>query len=237
MRPTDRVSPSKPPTAELHSPTAILRRVGEIWREDGPLAVADRILGETVYRRLLLFAKSLDEPFPSLAPAIPVECAPLEPDEVAELAGLHPDVSIEEARARLEKGHRCYVARHCGRVVHAIWTGFDRVWIPYLEYWLQLQPGDAYAYQSWTAAEYRGKGIATARAIVMAHDLRKSGYRRVLGAVMPGSHAALGPVRKLGYPLCGVIGYYRLGPWRRPFYRPLTPDAPGVRLVEPGASA
>jgi len=219
------------------TPAAMLRRAADVWREDGPLAVFDRILGETFYRRLWVFAKRLDEEIPLVKPEIPVECGRLHPAEVDDLAGFHPEVSVEEARARLQRGHHCYVARHAGRIVQAVWVGFGRVWVPYLGCWVELEAGDAYLYQSWTRSEYRRKGIAAARAIATLQELKKAGYRRAVAAIMPRAGAALGPPRLLGYAPCGIIGYYRLGPWRRPFYRPLTHDAPRLRLVKAGSEA
>ncbi len=221
---------------ETRRGVALLRRAAEIVREDGPLALIDRILGETVYRRLWVFAKRLDEEWPSLEAKIPLECARLAPEEVGELAGLHPDVSVEEARARLARGHRCYVARRRGRLVHAAWLGFGRVWVPYLGCWLVLEPGDAYLYQSWTLSEYRRKGAAAVRAATMLEELRREGWRRVIGAVMPRARAALAVPQAFGYPLCGVIGYYAWGRRRRLFYRPLTVDAPRLRLEERGGN-
>ena len=219
------------------TPAAILRRAGEIWREDGPLVLLDRILGETVYRRLWVFSGRLDEGIPAIKPEIQIELARLSLAEVEELAGFHPEVSLEEARARLRRGHHCYVARHAGRVVHALWVGFGRVWVPYLGCWLELEPGEAYLYQSWTRPEYRRKGIALARAVTALEELRKAGYRRAFAAIMPRAATVLRPPRLLGRAPCGIIGYYRLGPWRRPFYRPLTRDAPRLRLVEAGSEA
>lgn len=213
----------------------VLSRAREVLRDEGLRVLAFRILGEIVYRRVILVERRLHEPIPEHAARVSVAIAPLREPEVDEYLALRPDADPAEIRRRLAGGERCFVARCGGRIVHAIWATTGRGLIEYLGREVLLSPDEVYVHQSFTAQDCRGRGIASARVSWMLRFLRDAGYRRVLAVHVPENRAAWVPFSRGGYHPVEVLGYLRLGPWRHEFRRPfrgpccdagLSPDAP-----------
>jgi SAM-dependent methyltransferase/GNAT superfamily N-acetyltransferase len=173
------------------------------------------ILARTVYRRLIVLERSLDESVPKLEAQIPVTIDLLQPDEAAEYVRFHPILTLAEVQRRLAAGHWCFVVRHEGAMVHAGWAVAGRAWIDYLGCELPLGAGEAYQYGSYTTPAYRGRDLAGARVAMMARWLNARGYRRLLAAVLPENWTAFRPLEKVGYRPVGWIGVVRVGRWRK----------------------
>ncbi len=199
----------------------ILRRAAQILREEGLLTLWFRILGETVYRRLLLLERTLDKPLPSFRPRGPVETRWLRPEEAAAYASFCGTLSEAEVARRLSEGHRCWIAEAEGRIVHGRWVASSRAWIEYLKLDLPLAPGEAYSYQAYTAPELRGRNLATAAQAAVLGVLKEEGFQRVFLCLQPDRAIAFLPPVKNGFIPVAWLGWVRLGPWRRVFRRPV----------------
>jgi hypothetical protein len=116
-------------------------------------------------------------------------------------------------------GQCAFVARHDARIVHAGWTTTKQAWIDFLAREITLAPDEVYQYESFTAPGFRGNNLAAMRITAMLHHFQKAGYRRMIAVVVPESTAAFRPLEKTGYRPFGMLGYVRLGPWRRHFCR------------------
>jgi len=202
----------------------ILRRAAEVWRKEGLKSLWFKILGETVYRRLVLFERPLDEPITPLTTRLPIIIRLLQDTDIAAFTRFRPEVDPEEVRRRLASGQMCFAAWHEGRIVHAAWVATGQVWIGYLARTMTLAPDEAYSYESFTAPDYRGQNVSTMRLLHVLQVLRQAGYRRIISAIMPENKPAFRPIEKAGFHPIGVIGYVRLGPWRWDFCR-LRPGA------------
>lgn len=190
------------------------RRAWEILRQEGFRSLWFHILGETIYRRVLLFERPLSDPIPSASATIPVEISLLKPSEVEEYVAFHPGLDAGEVRDRLDCGGNCFLSRHQGSIVNACWTAEGSVWIDYLGRSLQLARDEAYVYNNYTDPRFRGRNISAVRAVVMLRHFRELGYRRLVAVVVPENKAAFRPPDKAGYRPIGVIGYIGIGPWR-----------------------
>jgi len=195
----------------------IVRRAGEVLREEGLRSLWFKVLGETVYRRLTLVEYSL--PINKVAAKIPVEIDVLTADGLADYLRFRPDSDSDRIAARIREGQQCWIARYQGRIVHACWLARHRAWVDYLSCGIELAPGSAYSYEAFTDPEFRGQAIYPFAKSVMIQDLAKQGYHRIVAGLMPENRPAFGSIRKVGYRLIGVMGYYRLGPLRRCFCR------------------
>jgi GNAT superfamily N-acetyltransferase len=200
-------------------PVEAARRAVEVLRDDGPRALWFGVLGETVYRRLALLELPLDEPLPQVAPSVSVDVAELREADVDEYAGFDPDSTADDVRRRLADGHRCLVARHRGRPVHVAWFARGRLPSEYLGRDIPLARTEAATFGTFTAPEARGQGVGPAVRASMARDLREAGCRRLLSVVLPENSASLRMTEKLGYRRIGVVGFLRVGRWRRDFCR------------------
>jgi len=178
-----------------------------------------RVLGRTVYRRLIVMERRLDEPIAEIATGIPAVVSLLTDAEVDDYTAFRPDTEAAEVRRRLRAGHRCFVERNEERIVHAGWAATTKPWVEYLGCEFPLTPGDVYQFDSYTAAPYRGLNLAAARVTWMARFFREAGARRLLAAVWPENTRAFRPLEKAGYRPFGIIGVVRLAGWRRHFYR------------------
>ena len=143
-------------------------------------------------RRTILVVRAVSEPIPSASARIPVDISLLKRCEVDEYAGFQPATSAQQAHRRLDRGDHCFVARHRGAIVNACWVGEGSVWIPYLGYRIELESGEAYVYDNYTAPPFRGNNIPFVRSVFMLHHFRELGFRRLAGIVIPGNKAAFG---------------------------------------------
>lgn len=190
------------------------RRAWQILRQEGFRSLWFHILGETVYRRAVLFERPLSDPIPSASATIPVDISLLKPSEVDEYVAFHPGLDAGEVRGRLDHGGKCFLCRHQGSIVNACWTGEGSVWIDYLGCRIELARDEAYVYNNYTDPRFRGRNIPLVRAAVMLQHFRDLGYRRLVAVVVPENKAAFRSPDKAGYRPIGVIGYIKIGPWR-----------------------
>jgi SAM-dependent methyltransferase/GNAT superfamily N-acetyltransferase len=206
----------KPPDRKHGSWTwqRALERAAEVLREEGFRNLWFRILGETVYRRMVLVERLLNEPIPEVTVRLPVVISLLRETELDEYLSLRPGADPSDIRRRLAAGQLCFVARHEGRIIHARWATTRRAWIDYLACEIRLAPDEVYTFESFTDPSFRGQNVAPAQGMESLRYFRDAGYRRLLAAVVPENKPAFHPLEKLGYRRLGVIGYLKVGPWR-----------------------
>jgi ribosomal protein S18 acetylase RimI-like enzyme len=210
---------------------AVVRRFGEVARDEGPRALWFKVWGELCYRRLGLFELRLDGPLPSVAPRVPLEIAPLVDADLADYEQLRPGTDAGEKGPRLALGHSCFAARSDDRLVGTCWVARGSLWSSYLRTEVALAPDEALTYETYTWPEGRGKGIGAALRVHVAGLLAAEGCRRVLATVDPDNGPAIRLVEKLGYRRIGTVGYLGAGRRRRYFQRlepgAAPPGAPG----------
>jgi len=176
------------------------------------------VIGQTVYRRVVVMECLLDRPLPGVTPRLSARIALLTVDQLEWYTCFRPDQDISAVRSRLDHGHRCFVAWHEGQIVHAGWAAMRGAWIEYLGVELPLESGDVYQFDSYTAPAFRGLDLAAARVVWMARFFRDAGFRRLVAVVWPKNTRAFRPLEKAGYQRCGGIRVLRVGCWRRVFY-------------------
>ena len=195
------------------------RRVVEVARSEGLRGLWWRTLSATVYRRLVLVAREIDQgPEPARA-RLDLEFEYLTPDGIGEYLQLRDDASAAEIERRLRAGHRCALARHRGELVSARWFTTEAAEIDYLELAFELPRGVAYLYDVYTSPAARGRGISGEARRSYEEELRRAGTRRLLGTFMPENTAGLGLVSGAGYRAAGMVGCVRLPGVRIPVRR------------------
>ena len=199
--------------------TPLAKRAAEIFRDEGIFSVWCKILALLGYRRALLIERPVDRPTAAVTPRVPVTIGRLEEADVGDYLVFRPEVRAADVRRRLQAGHECFVARHEGRIVHAAWAATGRVRIDFLARDLDLGPDEVYLDESHTLPPFRGLDIAAERSRHMRRHYEGRGYRRSLAIVFPENRQACRAAEKSGYRPIGTIGYIRLGPWRRDFFR------------------
>jgi SAM-dependent methyltransferase/RimJ/RimL family protein N-acetyltransferase len=208
----------EPRTSEKTGAAVSLARALEVLRGEGIRSFWFKALAQTVYRRVVVMECPFVHAIRSMTARVPVVVGLAE--DVAEYVTFRPRTDPADIHRRLRSGHRCFVARHEGRIVHACWAATGRVWIEYLGRHLVLPPDSVYHYDSFTVPEFRGLNISAVRVTEAARYFRASGYRRLVAVVAPENLAAFRPLEKAGYHRVGSMGYVRIGPWRYHFARP-----------------
>lgn len=197
-----------------------MTRLVEIWRDGGPRAIALKILEQTVYRRMLLIEYPLDQPAATPPPASAgTAIGQLTANEIDDYLAFRPDAEAADVRDRLERGEICFVARHDGRIVSAAWAVSGSAWIGYLGTTMPVEPHEAYLYDSFTLPAFRGQSLPVVRAAYHTRYFRGAGYRRLLAVVVPENRRGVRHAEKVGWKVFGVMGYVKVGPWRRDFRR------------------
>jgi GNAT superfamily N-acetyltransferase len=178
-----------------------------------------RIVGERLYRRLLLVARPLGEPDPTIDASVSLAFGRLARSDSAEYLAFHPGEAIAEIERRFDRGDLCFLARSEGRIVGAVWTTRASPAVRYLHTTLAIAPDDVYLYDAYTAPDLRGRRIApTLYRDVLTHH-RAAGVRRAIAAILPENRATMRSLAEAGFRVIGRVGYVQLGPWRRYFGR------------------
>ena len=206
------------------------RQVTEILRQEGPKSLWFKVLSATVYRRVMLLERPLDEPEAEITPRVPVDVSLLKETEIDEYMGLRPEADPAAVRRRFAGGQLCFAVRHRERLVSVAWVTTGRAWVDYLDREILLADDEVYPYESFTAPDMRGQNLASTRSTHMQRHFKDAGYRRVVVAVTPENTASLRHTVKVGYRPFGMMGYVKLGPWRHDF-RHVRP-----RALPPGES-
>jgi hypothetical protein len=182
--------------------TAVIRQA---YNEGGAKIVITRGLRKLVrpafkIGTLVFFDSDLSRPFPEVRP----------------VGGIIPrEATIEDVRLfadqevfldRFHQGHRCFlgIEEKTGTLTNYRWVNTTAAFIPELDRYLILKPGEAYIYDLNTLPEFRRRGIdAYTRHFTYSH-LRDTGYKRVLAYIRGDNEPSLKASRYLLTPICRI---------------------------------
>lgn len=174
-----------------------------------------KLLGETVFRRVRYFERSLSDPIPPASPIPGMTVGELPPDRWPELAQFRPGTSVDKIAGRLGKGYRCFIASAQSGIVHAGWIASETAWCEVLGAEIPLPRDAVYFFDSFTIPEMRGRGLAPEAAKFRQRMLRQAGFRKVVAVADDDNRSGLRALEKSGYRPAGWLGVLRLGPWSR----------------------
>lgn len=194
-----------------------LKRFTGIIQENSISGLWFKLLGRTIYRRLILIKRDLHAPVNNVCPGIPITITLLRHDEIDDYIRFRPDADYTTIQHRLDKNAWCFVARHENRIVHSIWAFAKSAWIDYLKCCIQLSDNEIILLDSFTLPEFRGLNIAPARGVFLMQYFKNLGYCRLLGVVHKDNKPAFGPAEKTGWIPCGMKACIMIGPWRYHF--------------------
>jgi ribosomal protein S18 acetylase RimI-like enzyme len=189
-----------------------------VLQTEGLRGIWIRIMGRTIYRRLILVERLLDEPDPALETEPTLTFALLRPDQIADYCNFRAEARPDEVRNRLESGLKCFAASRNNEILAVVWAATQTARIAYLGSEIPLQPGEAYIFDSYTSPQHRGRNVAGTRSLQMIQYMRNAGYKRLIATILPENKPAFRAVSKLGYKPFALIGRWKIGPWRRNFY-------------------
>ncbi len=196
-----------------------IRRAAEILREEGIAALWFKALGETVYRRILLFERLLNFPVTDIPVSPDIEFGLVRSDEFERCAELRPGRCPSQLEDRLARGEHCYVARKSGIVIGIAWVMRRSAWIEYLRCTIDLGPNDYYLYELIVDPHERGERVAPALFAHIYRDLREAGAARAVYAVNLENTAVLRALSHNGERRYALHGYVGVGRLRHHFAR------------------
>ncbi|MBI3798738.1 MAG: hypothetical protein HY268_17450 [Deltaproteobacteria bacterium] len=196
-----------------------LARASEVLRQEGIRSLWFKLLGDTVYRRLLLVERPLREPILEVKARVPIEISLLQKSEIAEYREFRAGTDVAEVQSQLDAEDRCVVARHQGRLVAANWATTNHVWLDYLSCEFRLAIDEVYSYDAFAASAFRGQNLLPTLDAEQLHHFCAAGYRRMVSTSLPENRASLRVGAKSGYRPYGLIGYVKIGPWKWHFCR------------------
>ena len=209
-----------------------MARTVEILRQDGPLSLWFKIVGEVCYRRMWLICDRLDHGVPP-EKQIPVRTSLLCERELGELAKLAA-VAEPELRDRLGRRELCFIGRLDGRIVGWRWYGQGIVRVDYLDADLELPASCVYGYDVFVVSEHRRRGVSSSILAQARQMLRKQGFEVRFSAVMPENPKGAGFNKATTVsPRVGLLRSLRIGPWRKAWYAPFpgAQQGPQFRIV------
>jgi RimJ/RimL family protein N-acetyltransferase len=127
-----------------------------------------------------------------------------------------PTVEIEQAAAFFERSGTLWVALSDGTPAFACWTFAGATPLPAIQGgWQQLPPGVAGLAFSYTATEFRGRGIAPRAWLAIAESLTAENVRQLVTEVEERNAPSRRAVSKVGFAEVACTRIVRVGPYRR----------------------
>jgi GNAT superfamily N-acetyltransferase len=110
------------------------------------------------------------------------------------------------------------------RIVGVRWATTGSATFSLLERELPLRPDEVYFLEVYTSRPYRGRGVYQALAAFSDEHYRQAGFRIGLTSTFPWNKRALRAIQRAGYRPVAVVGRWKVGRWRRDFYRPVSTE-------------
>jgi GNAT superfamily N-acetyltransferase len=176
-----------------------------------------RALGAICYRRVEIREFILDQTHDDDQTVAALTLDQLNPADIEQYNAFRRPSDPDSALRRMRDGHCCFIARDGERIVGASWGATANARNSYLSAPIALTSDEAYAYDLFTAPDWRRKGVAVAVTKALHDFYRDEGKWRVLRFVVPENHAAMAGT--LGYDSIGRTGFVCIGRFRVNFCR------------------
>ena len=188
-----------------------LRRAREVswdigWR--GVLRVAPRWL---VCRRYLALVADLGALALKRAEHPKIRVTVLDASDVSALSALDPEMTRNEVTRRLDEGQQCTLGWWEGELAHYRWDATGSVYLPYLGRVLRPGRGDQIVVGIYTAAAFRGRGLAGAVMIDASRRALAGGISRLVWLAAWWNARSLALADQFGSRVVGTVGYWALG--------------------------
>src|SRR5215472_4468205 len=189
---------------------AVTQSIRRSFVEGGVKAVLTRGLKKLVrpafeIGSLVFIEADLSKPFPELRPV---------PGIVAREATIDDVRLFEDQRLFLKRfndGDRCFlgIEEETGRLANYRWINTSAAFIPELDRYLILKPGEAYAYDLNTLPEFRKRGIDAFTRHYTYGYIRDIGYKTMLAYIHGDNQPSLHASRRMLKPI-GRVRFIQL---------------------------
>ncbi len=163
-----------------------------------------------VYRRMLFMSYQLDDVrIPVYNASLDISFGTLQPKDIDAYLRFRQNAWRRDIEERLMHGDRCFVSWHGREIVDACWTATGLIYVPYMRKLLRIPPGSVYSYDSYTAPEFRGRGIYMARNSYTARVHQSEGLSRSIALVAYENYSAWLILTRSGLKTLGAYHYLR----------------------------
>jgi len=138
--------------------------------------------------------------------------------EIPELMKLHDNhctkwnylFSMEEAKERLSRGHRCFAVYFEGRMVGFLWAGVGKIYSKDLNFFLNMKDKSYYSSNGFVLPEFRNKKVYQRLNTYAMLEMRNEGFEGVYGIIRTINKPAIKAVvnlglEKVGWIYCGYV--------------------------------
>ena len=196
-----------------------MSRFGELLRWEGVRGLVLRTLPVVGYRSVGRYVRSLEEPVPLRTASLPVSFEELNADDQDDYVAFRRGTTAAQFSSRRQAGNRCFVARHDGKLVAALWVATGRAQVGFLRREIELDPGEIYLFDAYTLPEHRGRHLQPMIVSRTLARFQEEGYRQALSLIAPHNRPNITVRERAGFRRVGTIGCVILGPFRYDFSR------------------
>lgn len=204
----------------LGTPVEMAARLRTMWQASGALRFPASLVAWAVRPLFEVAVCNLSDGLPQSPEARTSELRPLQVEDLAQLARVHPSLSAASMKRRLDEGAKCYVRWIEGLPAHWRWQTDREIYLSYLDARVRPHAGVLLTVDVFTHPGFRNQGLYTSASLWALHQAKRDGYRRVIGLVGNWNQ----PVKevmtsKTGFSFQGRVGVWVLGNWQRHFAR------------------
>lgn len=135
----------------------------------------------------------------------------LHSSDASTLGAVDPAMTRDEVRRRLDEGQQCSVGWWGDEPAHYRWDAIRPVYAPYLGRVLRPADGDQIVVGIYTAAAFRGRGVAAAVMIDASRRALASGILRLAWLTAWWNARSLALADQFRSRVVGTVGYWALG--------------------------
>ena len=168
-------------------------------------------------REYLMVARSLRAPLPVIPDLPGLHWTELSAADLPALTALNPVLTLTEVRRRQHEGQRCLLCWSGERLVHYRWDARQTIYLPYLDRYVRLLPGDSIIVEVFTDREFRNRGINSAGAWTSVRWALEHGADRLIALIPRWNAPSFRTGQKAELGVVGTVGYWTIGFARRYF--------------------
>ena len=173
------------------------------------------------HREAVLFEKSLSEIPELIDPKIAVDAWMGRDNDVPGLRRLLPQFTARIFRNRLSRGDIVFIAKINDKIIHQMWISFKDNYAALLNKEIVLKEGEVYAYQAYTAPEFRGNNVHAAVIRKALRYLKAQGYKRCFFVVNLKTNQLTSAYERIsGIDKGTIISYWRILGYRNYRHKP-----------------
>ncbi len=193
-----------------------LQRSVQVYRDEGVTNFLCRALAFLGYKGGIWvvgwYVRRLDSPIEPSTLELEASLTELTDDDIEDYLHLHPTLSSAEYLERLHQGQSCYALREsAGTLITVTWTAVGRVLVDFIGRELTLKDDQVYLYDSYTAAEFRGKHLQPFICEQILTRFRDRGYRQAILIIGPENRSNISSRKHSGFVRAGLLFRFKIG--------------------------